>query len=60
MLQVVSRVKLEAIKYDDACDLNKQFAVANKVVNDGVKYVISHLCSDALCHRQMFMKTEAF
>lgn len=39
--------KLEAIKYDDACDPKQAVAVANKVVNDGVKYVIGHLCSDS-------------
>ncbi len=39
--------KLEAIKYDDACDPKQAVAVANKVVNDGVKFVIGHLCSDS-------------
>ncbi|MGL5729451.1 MAG: branched-chain amino acid ABC transporter substrate-binding protein [Plesiomonas sp.] len=37
--------KLVAIEYDDACDPKQAVAVANKVVNDGVKYVIGHLCS---------------
>lgn len=37
--------KLEAVKYDDACDPKQAVAVANKVVNDGIKYVIGHLCS---------------
>ena len=39
--------KLEAIKYDDACDPKQAVAVANKVVNDGVKFVIGHLCLTA-------------
>ena len=39
--------KLEAIKYDDSCDPKQAVAVANKVVNDGVKFVIGHLCSDS-------------
>ena len=39
--------KLEAVEYDDACDPKQAVAVANKVVNDGVKYVIGHLCSSS-------------
>ncbi len=39
--------KLEAIKYDDSCDPKQAVAVANKVVNDGVQFVIGHLCSDS-------------
>ncbi|MEG1341823.1 MAG: branched-chain amino acid ABC transporter substrate-binding protein [Pseudomonas sp.] len=39
--------KLEAKEYDDACDPKQAVAVANKVVNDGVKYVIGHLCSSS-------------
>ena len=35
------------MKYDDACDPKQAVAVANKVVNDGVKYVIGHLCSSS-------------
>ncbi|MDR3592580.1 MAG: ABC transporter substrate-binding protein, partial [Negativicutes bacterium] len=31
--------KLEAVEYDDACDPKQAVAVANKVVNDGVKFV---------------------
>ena len=37
--------KLQIVKYDDACDPKQAVAVANKVVNDGIKYVIGHLCS---------------
>jgi branched-chain amino acid transport system substrate-binding protein len=39
--------KLEAVEYDDACDPKQAVAVANKVVNDGVKFVIGHLCSSS-------------
>lgn len=36
---------LESITYDDACDPKQAVAVANKIVNDGVRFVIGHLCS---------------
>lgn len=39
--------KLVAVKYDDACDPKQAVAVANKVINDGIKYVIGHLCSSS-------------
>lgn len=39
--------KLHIVKYDDACDPKQAVAVANKVVNDGIKYVIGHLCSSS-------------
>ena len=39
--------KLVVVKYDDACDPKQAVAVANKVVNDGIKYVIGHLCSSS-------------
>ncbi|WP_148677752.1 branched chain amino acid ABC transporter substrate-binding protein LivJ [Klebsiella sp. RIT-PI-d] len=39
--------KLTIVKYDDACDPKQAVAVANKVVNDGIKYVIGHLCSSS-------------
>ncbi len=39
--------KLVAAEYDDACDPKQAVAVANKVVNDGIKYVIGHLCSSS-------------
>jgi len=39
--------KLEAVQYDDACDPKQAVAVANKVVNDGVKFVVGHLCSSS-------------
>ena len=39
--------KLEAVYYDDACDPKQAVAVANKVVNDKVKFVVGHVCSGA-------------
>ena len=39
--------KLEAVYYDDACDPKQAVAVANKVVNDKIKFVIGHVCSGA-------------
>ena len=31
--------------YDDACEPKQAVTVANQIVNDGVKFVIGHLCS---------------
>ena len=39
--------KLVGVEYDDACDPKQAVAVANKIVNDGIKYVIGHLCSSS-------------
>jgi len=39
--------KLVAVEYDDACDPKQAVAVANKVINDGIHYVIGHLCSSS-------------
>ena len=39
--------KLVAVKYDDACDPKQAVAVANKVINEGIRYVIGHLCSSS-------------
>ncbi len=36
---------LEGIRYDDACEPKQAVAVANKIVNDGIKFVVGHLCS---------------
>ncbi len=38
---------LEAVVYDDACDPKQAVAVANKVVNDGISFVVGHLCSSS-------------
>ena len=37
--------KLEAVLLDDVCEPKQAVAVANKVVNDGIKFVVGHLCS---------------
>lgn len=39
--------KLEGVVYDDACDPKQAVAVANKVVNDGIKFVVGHVCSSS-------------
>ncbi len=39
--------KIEVAVYDDACEPKQAVAVANKIINDGVQYVIGHLCSGA-------------
>lgn len=39
----VDGMLLESVVYDDACDPKQAVAVANKVVNDGVEYVVGHL-----------------
>ena len=39
--------QLEAVVYDDACDPKQAVAVANKIVNDGIRYVVGHLCSSS-------------
>ncbi|MEH0396215.1 high-affinity branched-chain amino acid ABC transporter substrate-binding protein [Streptomyces sp. B21-088] len=38
---------LEVKEYDDAADPKQAVAVANKVVNDGVRFVIGHISSSA-------------
>ncbi len=43
----VNGMMLEAVEYDDACDPKQAVAVANKVVNDGVKFIVGHLCSSS-------------
>ncbi len=43
----IKGMMLEAVEYDDACDPKQAVAVANKVVNDGVKYLVGHLCSSS-------------
>ncbi len=43
----VNGAMLEGIKYDDACDPKQAVAVANKIVNDEVKFVVGHLCSSS-------------
>ncbi len=43
----VNGAQLEGVIYDDACDPKQAVAVANKVVNDGVKFVVDHVCSSS-------------
>ena len=39
--------QLEAVVYDDACDPKQAVAVANKIVNDDIRFVVGHLCSSS-------------
>ncbi|WP_258087018.1 branched-chain amino acid ABC transporter substrate-binding protein [Xenorhabdus bovienii] len=39
--------KLVGVEYDDACDPKQAVAVANKIINDNIRYVIGHLCSSS-------------
>lgn len=39
--------RLEGMVYDDACDPKQAVAVANKIVNDGITFVVGHLCSSS-------------
>lgn len=39
--------KLVVKTYDDACEPKQAVTVANQIVNDGVKFVIGHLCSSS-------------
>ncbi|PID43035.1 MAG: leucine ABC transporter subunit substrate-binding protein LivK [Proteobacteria bacterium] len=43
----VNGKKLKGVIYDDACDPKQAVAVANKIVNDGVQFVVGHLCSSS-------------
>lgn len=36
---------IEAVIMDDVCEPKQAVAVANKVVNEGIRYVVGHLCS---------------
>lgn len=38
---------LQAVEVDDVCDPKQAVTVANRMVNDGVKFVIGHLCSSS-------------
>ncbi|MBB5390922.1 MULTISPECIES: branched-chain amino acid ABC transporter substrate-binding protein [unclassified Herbaspirillum] len=37
--------KFEVVLMDDACEPKQAVAVANKIVSQGIKYVIGHVCS---------------
>ena len=39
--------QLVAVEMDDACDPKQAVTVANRMVNEGVSYVVGHLCSSS-------------
>src|SRR5690625_2593614 len=39
--------QLEAVVVDDACEPKQGPVVANRIVNDGIHYVVGHVCSGA-------------
>ncbi len=39
--------KFELVKLDDACEPKQGVAVANKIVSQGIKFVVGHVCSGA-------------
>lgn len=39
--------ELVAVEYDDVCDPKQAVSVANSLVNDGVRFVVGHLCSSS-------------
>ena len=41
--------KLVGVEYDDACDPKQAVAVAHKIDNDGIKYVLGHQIGSASC-----------
>jgi len=43
----VNGMRLEAVEYDDGCEPKQAVSVANRVVNDGVRYLVGHLCSSS-------------
>jgi len=43
----VNGQQVQSVVYDDACDPKQAVAVANKIVNDGVSFVVGHLCSSS-------------
>lgn len=43
----VNGAKLEGVVFDDACDPKQAVAVANRIVNEGISYVVGHLCSSS-------------
>lgn len=38
---------LEAVEVDDVCDPKQAVTVANRLVNEGVRFVVGHLCSSS-------------
>ncbi|HCP02050.1 MAG TPA: leucine ABC transporter subunit substrate-binding protein LivK, partial [Pseudomonas sp.] len=43
----VNGAQLEGVVFDDACDPKQAVAVANRIVNEGISFVVGHLCSSS-------------
>lgn len=43
----VNGSQLEGVIFDDACDPKQAVAVANRIVNDDIQFVVGHLCSSS-------------
>ena len=43
----VNGSQLEGVVFDDACDPKQAVAVANRIVNEDIQYVVGHLCSSS-------------
>ncbi len=43
----VNGSQLEGVVFDDACDPKQAVAVANRIVNEGIQFVVGHLCSSS-------------
>ena len=43
----VNDSQLEAVIFDDACDPKQAVAVANRIVNEDIQFVVGHLCSSS-------------
>jgi len=43
----VNGKQIELVRMDDGCEPKQAPAVANRIVNDGIQYVVGHMCSGA-------------
>tara|TARA_R110001592_G_scaffold4318_6_gene24262 strand:- start:31715 stop:32842 length:1128 start_codon:yes stop_codon:yes gene_type:complete len=43
----VNGSQLEGVVFDDACDPKQAVAVANRIVNEEIQFVVGHLCSSS-------------
>lgn len=43
----VNGAQLEGVVFDDACDPKQAVAVANRIVNQQIQFVVGHLCSSS-------------
>ena len=50
--------KFEAVMMDDACEPKQAVAVANKIVSQGIHYVIGHVCSGSTIPASDIYKNE--